>query len=1006
MGTTVVRHLSAEEVENLQEQRLAMIRAADGNRGIADDKFVFFAGLDGTNNDKRNLEISGSPLQTNVANLYDQVFSASQSSSNVVARYYPGIGTGGEAGNILNAGIAPTTPAVYTAEKAYAEFSVEAVRFLNTQPGATPNDIVLSIADFSRGNASALKLAWLVNDRGLLAPDGTVLAPPGSIKVTGMVMMDPVHRFIDGEVIDASLPPNVVGPVLMVRALDELRADFRVQDYGNDPRVVIVDSPGNHCDSGGGNDRNGLGALNLEGMTGYLQAMGVPIADVPAERRFDSSQPVAVHSEAYQTAANGDVVVNVETGESVLKWQMDSGPRRSVPVKLPVETHDPSDPRSVDAVNGSDLESDQNYANRLEIGRLLNRAPAPVSDGTADSVVPAWDNGSEITRLLNRSRANQPAPASEPSAWLEADPEAVQAIVNWGPTLGEAGPAIAAGEGGIVTDGGLQRPGGLPPPPLPTVDTHDPTDASSRDAVNGSDLQSDQAMQRRPERDNGTQLQGDLGLASSLLHWDQQGDLGHVQTALSLYNRLNSGGSAPNLGGIAAGLGLISSTLSLADALQSGDAKAIIGAGASFGSSAIQVYSIVEKAPLSVGGTSTALGQAAGVLGVVGGAIALSDALEHGNALQIAGAAASTASGVLMMAGAACPPLAIAGAFFSLVGGLWHDDPEPKGDTVLSVNSLGQLGPALVQDQDGGGDTALQAAHGAVEALAKMVQASNQTFTAQGHDAQTYGWGLNPFALEGLHIGYDSTLGNGFTLTTPEMSMAALTWQGLMEQVSDYAQRHDAIIPAWQSDTLQGHWQLAQGDPALQAVVREGADHLAPLTAEERGDHLERALQTLSTEVPPGLLARLQAAAPNAHDDQTLLHMALGSAGYTNERVFDVDGDGLQKRSAWVAPRRRRAGAEPEPGRARPKKFARFGDNGRQLSGRLETNRLGRVRPITNNSYHTAKQKQAFICACVGTSTEYALTGPEDKNHSKHRDRCDFGKNSHQLPSICQALLF
>ncbi|RTL37458.1 MAG: hypothetical protein EKK53_21035 [Burkholderiales bacterium] len=332
--------------------------AAGGSAGMAAGKFVFYAAMDGTNNDKDNLNLSGSSLQTNVANLYNQAKAAEENNPNIVARYYPGIGTGGQTGNILNAGLFPTGPAVATAEKAYADFRKEALDYLDTHPSATPSDIVLSIATFSRGNASGVDLAWLVNDRGLVAADGTVIAPPGSIKIMGMVMMDPVHRFVDGNVIESSLPPNVVGPVLVVRALDESRSDFRVLDYGDDPRVVPIDSAGNHCDVGGGNDRNGLGALNLEGMTGYLQAMGVPIADVPADKRFDPSQPVAVHSEVYQTAANGNIVTNIETGESLLKWRVDEGPRQSVPVKPPGETHFPTDPRSVDAVNGSDLESE------------------------------------------------------------------------------------------------------------------------------------------------------------------------------------------------------------------------------------------------------------------------------------------------------------------------------------------------------------------------------------------------------------------------------------------------------------------------------------------------------------------------------------------------------------------------------------------------------------------------------------------------------------------------
>ncbi|RTL41664.1 MAG: tandem-95 repeat protein, partial [Burkholderiales bacterium] len=50
------------------------------------------------------------------------------------------------------------------------------------------------------------------------------------------------------------------------------------------------------------------------------------------------------------------------------------------------------------------------------------------------------------------------------------------------------------------------------------------------------------------------------------------------------------------------------------------------------------------------------------------------------------------------------------------------------------------------------------------------------------------------------------------------------------------------------------------------------------------------------------LLARLQAAAASTPASQALLQAALGSAGHDHERLFDVDGDGLLQRSAWVGP--------------------------------------------------------------------------------------------------------
>ena len=92
-------------------------------------KFVFLAAFDGTNNDKDqvaagNTKLGGHPYQTNVANIYDQADAASKSNPNLVAKYYPGVGTGGENGNQFNAAFSPTQAVRYAADKALADFTV------------------------------------------------------------------------------------------------------------------------------------------------------------------------------------------------------------------------------------------------------------------------------------------------------------------------------------------------------------------------------------------------------------------------------------------------------------------------------------------------------------------------------------------------------------------------------------------------------------------------------------------------------------------------------------------------------------------------------------------------------------------------------------------------------------------------------------------------------------------------------------------------------------------
>ena len=333
MGTTVERHLSREEVQQVQMQREAMGQL----HGAPAGKFVFFAAFDGTNNDKDNLKLSGNPYPTNVTNLHRQALDASQSNENLKVRYYPGVGTGGDMGGLLQSGPFPTEPVQVAANRAYRHFAEQADNFLHNNHTATYKDISLSSVGFSRGTASQVLLAQMLNDKGLVTEDGKVLAPPGGIEVKGMVMFDPVHSYIKG---DMRLPPYVRGDVLVVRADDEFRTEFKAADYSRDPRVKTIDLHGNHCGIGGGSHPRGTAAAALEGSTKYFQNIGVSVADVPASLRFNADEPIPLYSEAYQTARNGDKLYSVSTdgdpGRAMpsLQWavQGERGSRGTTPV--------------------------------------------------------------------------------------------------------------------------------------------------------------------------------------------------------------------------------------------------------------------------------------------------------------------------------------------------------------------------------------------------------------------------------------------------------------------------------------------------------------------------------------------------------------------------------------------------------------------------------------------------------------------------------------------------
>lgn len=324
MGTSDVRLLSDEEMARLPLARAAM---EDAGRYGASSRFNFFAAFDGTNNDQGNLKLSGDPHPTNVGNLDQQAEAAG--SKNLSRGYYPGVGTGGDQGNAINAGPNPTPAIDAAAEKAYRDFSDAAQIYLKRTPGATPADLGASVTGFSRGCAAAVRFAQLVNDRGLVAPDGTLVAPPGSIPITGMALMDPVATGVQGE---TGIPANVKGQVLVVQAEHESRSWFRPLDYSDDPRVTTVKHPGNHVGVGGGYDRDGTAANVHEGVTAYFQRRGVPLADVPPGQRYNPGERAMIRTENYQTARNGDVL-EYEDGRKQLRWMVDDETQPRITVK-------------------------------------------------------------------------------------------------------------------------------------------------------------------------------------------------------------------------------------------------------------------------------------------------------------------------------------------------------------------------------------------------------------------------------------------------------------------------------------------------------------------------------------------------------------------------------------------------------------------------------------------------------------------------------------------------
>ena len=292
---SIVAELNDREIADTQADCAAF--AAPGAATVAPGQFVFFGAFDGTNNDKANLPLSCTPQQTNVAQLFEQVDSQRDPhpgtpNPQLKTGYFAGVGTGAERGGFDARSSNPTPYIEATAEAAYAAFAGEADSWLAGPHTPLRDDVTVALTGFSRGAATAVAFARLVNDRGLVF-GGRTLIPPGLVRVAALLLLDPVYTHVE---LDLNLPANVTGHAIVVRARHEYRYLFRAADYSADARVDTVVVPGNHGNVGGMYD-NGIGALVLEGATGFFRACGVPIADVPAARCFDPGQPARVYSE-------------------------------------------------------------------------------------------------------------------------------------------------------------------------------------------------------------------------------------------------------------------------------------------------------------------------------------------------------------------------------------------------------------------------------------------------------------------------------------------------------------------------------------------------------------------------------------------------------------------------------------------------------------------------------------------------------------------------------------
>ena len=283
--------LSPTQLAQAQSQSQAITNAAKTG-AITSSQFVYFAAFDGTNNDKNHLDIGGNPMSTNVAQLFDQL----AQTTNFKGGYFSGVGT---PGTPFGSSAVPTKGIVEIAERAYSDFAEKAAAWL-TAPGNAGGSVTTALTSFSRGYGSAAMFSQMLYERGLKDPGtGQVLIPAGQIGVSAAVNFDPVTTGIAGSL---GMAPNATNVVTVI-AQNEYRDLFRGADLSSQSGNTLLYMLGNHSGIGGGYD-NGTGALALQGATGFFQASGLGIGNVPTERQFATGQPVKIYDEAINSFGN------------------------------------------------------------------------------------------------------------------------------------------------------------------------------------------------------------------------------------------------------------------------------------------------------------------------------------------------------------------------------------------------------------------------------------------------------------------------------------------------------------------------------------------------------------------------------------------------------------------------------------------------------------------------------------------------------------------------------
>jgi hypothetical protein len=466
-------------------------------------------------------------------------------------------------------------------------------------------------------------------------------------------------------------------------------------------------------------------------------------------------------------------------------------------------SQDPTNPSSIDAVNGADLQSDQ-YLNVIDIP-----APALTNHFTGGNAGGAYGAGQLMgfdVLPFNQSSSFLTNADGDIVGEINILPNGYHQIKN---LYGEAVYVSDrdGSRGDTLTQAQYEQASAQPLPP------------ETRGVLDDSQYR---------------QAAGAIGLMNSIIglqSWSDMGGLQRLAAVTSIYNAVDSlsGGNA-----LPGNLGAAAGTLGLLSALDQGN----------MGSALYSGLSLVENLTSVAGVTNSGWVS----LNMPGGAdflpgLGLVLALDSGDPVAILAAAVNFIPGWGQ----------VASVVITLLGGLFADDDQPmlEGRAHAEWDSAGNTMVLTDQDQEGGGATAA----GWMNSLVTGLQAQ----LANTKDANGGSYALIPNLLPAIGYQYDP---DGFNLANGAKGFLYLQWldengQSQTRYYDGQGSRGDdsgetlagdfmkhaqgAIAPAWAVATTLAHWQQGQG------INLPDEDAGLP---QELSDGIHQSLQALSLTLP------------------------------------------------------------------------------------------------------------------------------------------------------------